>query len=1289
MAQTVLLLCPKNPQAICNQTNTSALFNSTHLALCPSHSRLPATDPVDQHNPFTLSRPTTLAQGRRRSENRCFNSLTNLLPPSLQSASTQLPPAPSQQREPLLLSDSTLEQFNEYVKINLDKHIQKYHQRSPLLICCHFIPVLKQLYNILKQQSQYSQHHYGNLVNKTKTETLPLVHSIQAIKQGGNRTDCPVCNKMITRLPISSTPPPLEPSPHHHLLEKITPFIAEGVTISYLPHPTYSWFWLWYLEFIESVLAQYPLHSRDQIINLLPPVGDCITAYTRTKFSKDAYDKHFNRWLSDYMLKPSAKSYDLRKHLMAYVADKEGISLTTLEEAFTEMTGIGISKTTASLIMRSMGIKKVSKTIAVALRAHILPAFALKRYWFGEKTYTIFTQEGLNTSMAASNDESYIIIGYKEDRGIYVDLETYTPLGVFVPKNEKKIAHTGKRAAINGTIHSIAHFPVIECPWLFPHIDLFISVGFICENKAVNTYQGEGANKTITSSYTNCTDRDDTPDLPLTQSTQTTTQTTATVRRKNYVDGIKVTVSTRSSSRLVEKALTSTGTPTTTTKDSETPTNSQKRPCRRPPCGFDKTIFEFIITTPTTTTATATATTKAATMATKPTHHANCKLIEQLIKNNASTLYIQSNNDGYEPRPPFLFLQTECWRPLPPQHPNEFPIGHPLHYYHPRTNNQEMYSQIVTDEIEKQLNSHLNPSTPLVRPIDKRSRFQLVIDSYRSWVACYFWRCARVFQNLVPNFLAQNATPEEQAKIVAFTSGCRGLLPGVGAVPYHLGPGLNGEDKDYHKNHNSDSTCAYFELLAFKYVIYSLMTNKTHFMIQADHASYHLRRWYNWIELPDDPKIGKWERRTKPDGTMLFPGANPKYQIETKGASRNNLLAWLHACGVTVGDFQQMVSMSNMRKKQLADKSDKDEANEIDIYDQDMDSSLDGKVEYVRRPSRKSTPTTTNVSFSDSLLERPDTPLFVKNSEGKISPVPGVGTKINNKCELSALANHINRRRRPRLRINVAMKYIVYFINLELEKRGFQTLPKLDFTFYWTPEGHFLMAVIENTWGYKRYFRHNLFDGVQTPSEYMKIGMNIFSSISPITQLKNFLSVAGIVAFYNERDSRIDPGRIKKSQLVDYVKPEHRKCARGRPEKASRSFKNISMDDDSASHNLASNWSTNRELEDFDEKLQDKIGDNEGSLPLVCSLMMNVHNDDYDYDNRSNEDDDDVKRGDDDDDDNHDDNDDEGSDGDGDNNDSDNGESFNGLYTQSIAEGDMIDVDHESFYPANGDFFTD
>jgi hypothetical protein len=256
-------------------------------------------------------------------------------------------------------------------------------------------------------------------------------------------------------------------------------------------------------------------------------------------------------------------------------------------------------------------------------------------------------------------------------------------------------------------------------------------------------------------------------------------------------------------------------------------------------------------------------------------------------------------------------------------------------------------------------------------------------------------------------------------------------------------------------------------------MIFSLMTNKTEFMIQGDHATYHLCRWANWYE--PDSTVSAWERKkvkyhTPDREDYLFPGANPEYQIVTKSASAKNLKMWLYKCKLRVHHVKEMVKvLIDERKARNSKKDGQNDEDSIDVWDQTIEK--DSTTTFSLNPIKvednhlEISYYLNDVLLKNSLNDQQE--VFAINGDGEVEITRHIRTNVNNLCALRPLANFLNRSRPPRLRINVAMEYIVYFLNEKLPIYGFTKVQPLNFRCYWTPEGHFLMAAVENTWGTK------------------------------------------------------------------------------------------------------------------------------------------------------------------------------------------------------------------------------
>jgi hypothetical protein len=126
---------------------------------------------------------------------------------------------------------------------------------------------------------------------------------------------------------------------------------------------------------------------------------------------------------------------------------------------------------------------------------------------------------------------------------------------------------------------------------------------------------------------------------------------------------------------------------------------------------------------------------------------------------------------------------------------------------------------------------------------------------------------------------------EDQDCFVALTGGSRGLLPGRGKAPYHFAPGLTDGDKDYHLNHNTDSTCSFWEMMSCRFTIQALYSNKRQFFIENDRASYHTRAWHNlWFEQSTkDVSLAKWEEHAVALG--VIKRCDPRFGISHQGDS--------------------------------------------------------------------------------------------------------------------------------------------------------------------------------------------------------------------------------------------------------------------------------------------------------------------------------------------------------------------------------------------------------------------
>jgi hypothetical protein len=136
-----------------------------------------------------------------------------------------------------------------------------------------------------------------------------------------------------------------------------------------------------------------------------------------------------------------------------------------------------------------------------------------------------------------------------------------------------------------------------------------------------------------------------------------------------------------------------------------------------------------------------------------------------------------------------------------------------------------------------------------MRSVCTRDSFNTVVDAYRAWFAELHWFKIRIRGDLVGRFMKLGWSKEDQDCFVALTGGSRGLLPGRGKAPYHFAPGLTDGDKDYHLNHNTDSTCSFWEMMSCRFTIQALYSNKRQFFIENDRASYHTRAWHNlWFE---------------------------------------------------------------------------------------------------------------------------------------------------------------------------------------------------------------------------------------------------------------------------------------------------------------------------------------------------------------------------------------------------------------------------------------------------------
>jgi hypothetical protein len=65
------------------------------------------------------------------------------------------------------------------------------------------------------------------------------------------------------------------------------------------------------------------------------------------------------------------------------------------------------------------------------------------------------------------------------------------------------------------------------------------------------------------------------------------------------------------------------------------------------------------------------------------------------------------------------------------------------------------------------------------------------------------------------------------------------FFPAGAKAPYHFAPGLTDGDKDYHLNHNTDSTCSFWEMMSCRFTIQALYSISASFLLKTiAHPSY-------------------------------------------------------------------------------------------------------------------------------------------------------------------------------------------------------------------------------------------------------------------------------------------------------------------------------------------------------------------------------------------------------------------------------------------------------------------